>query len=58
VVADFHGYTELDYREGIEFEVSNSHSDFFTKGQLAIRAQLRAAFVVYRPSAICQVTGL
>lgn len=55
---DYAGYTELAYKAGIEFEVSNSHADFFQRGQLAIRAQLRCAFVILRPSALCEVTGL
>lgn len=58
VPADYATYTELDYKAGIEFEVSNSHQDYFGKGQLAIRAQFRVALVTYRPAAICSVTGL
>lgn len=58
IVGDFTGYTELAYKAGVEFEVSNSHNDFFAKGQLAIRAQFRVAFVILRPSALASVTGL
>ena len=58
MVADFGGYTQLCYKAGLEFEVSNSHADFFIRGQLAIRAQMRVAFVVYRPQALCLVSGL
>jgi HK97 family phage major capsid protein len=58
LLGDFRGYSELAFRAGIEFEVSNSHQDYFVKGIQAIRAQLRAALVVLRPSAFVQVTGL
>ena len=56
IVGDFAGYSELDFRAGIEFEVSNSHADFFQRGVLAIRAQIRVAFTLYRPSAFAVVT--
>lgn len=58
ITADFAGYTEIAYKAGIEFEVSNSHLDYFANGKLAIRAQLRAAMIVLRPSAVATATGL
>jgi HK97 family phage major capsid protein len=58
LVADFAGYTEIDMRAGLEFDITNAHSDYFARGQQAIRAQLRAANVVYRTNALCSVTGL
>ena len=58
IVADWAAYTHLIYRAGVEFEVSNSHADFFTKGQLALRAQFRVCFAVYRPQAACTASGL
>lgn len=58
LVADFMAHTELIWRKGIEFLVSNSHADFFQRGQQAIRADMRAAFVCTRESAVCEVTGL
>ena len=33
-------------------------NDDFIKGKKAIRADIRAAFVVYRPAAFCTVTGI
>jgi HK97 family phage major capsid protein len=56
IVGDFGEYSELAFRAGIEFEVSNSHADFFQRGVLAIRAQIRVAFTLYRPAAFCVVT--
>ncbi len=51
-------FTELAVKRGIGIQVSNSHSDYFVKNQQAIRAEMRAAFVVYRPAAFCSVTGI
>lgn len=45
-------------KAGIEFKLSDSHSDFFIKGKQAIRARLRAGFLGFRPAAFCQVTGI
>ena len=56
-VADFANFTRLFYRKGIEVQVGYVNDDFI-KGQATLRADLRAAFVVYRPAAVCLVTGL
>jgi len=58
VVGDFQNFIELAVRRGIDIQVSNSHSTFFVEGKQAIRADIRAALVVYRPAAFCTVTGL
>jgi HK97 family phage major capsid protein len=58
IVGDFANFSELAVRRGIDVQVSNSHSTFFVEGKLAIRADMRVAFVVYRPAAFCSVTGL
>lgn len=58
LVGDFAAFSELVMRRDIDFQVSNSHSDYFVKGKLAIRADLRAAVVFYRPAAFCTVTGI
>lgn len=58
LVGDFGNFSELAVRRGIETKVSNSHSTFFVEGKQAIRADVRAAFVVYRPAAFCSVTGI
>lgn len=49
---------ELAVRSGIDVQVSNSHSTYFIEGKQAVRADIRAALVVYRPAAFCTVTGL
>lgn len=58
LVGDFQRHAELATRRGIDVQISNSHADFFTNGLQAIRADLRAALVIYRPAAFATVTGL
>ncbi len=45
-------------RGGMRVEASNSHSDFFIKNLVAIRAEERLALAVYRPAAFGDVTTL
>lgn len=58
VVGDWQMHSELSVRRGIEVQVTNSHSDYFINGKQAMRADMRAALVFYRPAAFCTVTGL
>jgi HK97 family phage major capsid protein len=58
LVGDFANYSELAVRRGIDVQVSNSHDVFFVQGKQAIRADMRAALVVYRPAAFATVTGI
>ena len=58
LVGAFAQHCELPLKRGVEFQITNAHDDFFTHGKQAIRADFRAAFVVYRGQAFCQVTGL
>ncbi|GAA2159357.1 phage major capsid protein [Glycomyces lechevalierae] len=58
IIGDYTNFSELAVRRGIDIQVSNSHSDFFVKGKLAIRADMRAALIHYRPKAFAVVTGL
>lgn len=58
VVGDWANFCELVMRQGIEIEITDSHASLFIQYTLAIRASVRAAFIVYRPAAFCQVTGI
>jgi HK97 family phage major capsid protein len=58
IVGDFANFAQLAVRSGIDTQISNSHSTYFVEGTQAIRADMRCAFVVYRPTAFCQITGL
>ena len=51
-------FLEMATRRGLDIQVSNSHGTFFVEGKLAIRADIRVALVVYRPQALCTVTGI
>ena len=58
VVGDYTNFSELAVRRGVDVQVSNSHSDFFITGKLAIRADVRCALLHYRPKSFGVVTGL
>jgi len=58
LLGDFQLYSEIRRRRGANIKVSDSHSDFFIKGKLAIRADKRLALVIYRITAFCKVTGI
>lgn len=45
-------------RSGVSIRISDSHSDYFTKRQVAILADMRGAFSVQRPGAFCEVLAL
>lgn len=58
VVGAFGAATQIFRRSGISFAVSTEHEEYFIKNLMAIRAEERLAFVVYRPTALCTVTGI
>jgi HK97 family phage major capsid protein len=45
-------------REGVSLRVSDSHSDYFTRRQVAILADMRGAFSVQRPASFCEITTI
>ena len=51
-------FTELAVKKGMTVETSNSHSTYFVENKQAVRAEMRAAFTLYRPTAACTVTGI
>lgn len=58
VAGDFANYSMLFIKRGIDVQVTNAHSDFFINGKQAIRADMRAVLVHFRPAAFGVVTGL
>lgn len=58
VAGDYATYSMLFMRRGMDVQVSNSHSTFFTSGLQAIRADIRAVMVHFRVKAFGTVTGL
>ena len=58
LVGDFRNFSLLAVRKGVEIDVTNAHDDYFIKGKLAVRCQMRVAFVTLRPSAFATVTGI
>lgn len=58
LVGDFQRYSMLVMRRGVELLTSNSHSDFFIQGKMAIRISMRCALIHYRDEAFCKVTGI
>lgn len=58
LLGDFQLYSEIFRRRGANIKVSDSHSDYFIKGKLAIRADKRLALAIYRASAFCKITGI
>jgi HK97 family phage major capsid protein len=58
LAGDFRAFCQLFVRRGIEVQISNSHASYFIQGVQAVRADMRAAFPVYRPAAFCSVTGI
>lgn len=58
LAADFKRSSTLWLREGASIAATDTHSDWFLKGIVAILATMRCAFGVVRPRGICEVTGL
>lgn len=58
LVGAFDTAAQIYRRSGVTVEASNSHSDYFEKNLVKIRAEERLALCVYRPAAFTLVTGL
>ncbi len=56
-VGDFANFCQLFEKKGIEIAISDSHDTYFVYNKLAIRAEIRVAFPVYRPAAFCVITS-
>ncbi len=51
-------FTELAWRKGMTVKISDQHDTFFITNKQAVRAEVRVAFTVFRPTAVCSVTGI
>ena len=58
IVSDFKRACTMWLRSGLTIAATDSHSDWFLKGIIAVLCSMRAAFGVPRPKAVCTVTGL
>lgn len=58
IVGDYLQYSMLFIKRGIEFQVTNAHSDYFIKGKQAIRCDMRCSMVHFRDTAFCTVTSI
>lgn len=51
-------FTELAWKKGMTIKVSDSHGTFFVENKQAVRAEVRCAFTLFRPTAACSITGI
>jgi len=58
LLGDYATHCGLFYKRGIEVQITNAHASFFISGTQAVRADVRAVMVVFRPAAFATVTGL
>lgn len=55
---DYANFAAVYIKRGIDIAVSDSHANYFTRGMLAIRADMWVAVVHFRPKAFGTVTGV
>lgn len=57
LVVDFANFTRIDDRRGVQVQTGFVGTQF-TDGKVTLRADMRAAFTVTRPAAVCAITGI
>jgi HK97 family phage major capsid protein len=58
LVGDFRMFSHISRKQGIQVDVSDSHSTFFIENKLAIRVEERLSLEIYRPAAFSLITGI
>lgn len=58
LIGSFRQAAQLFRRSGLTVEATNSHSDYFERNLVMIRAEQRLGLALYRPAAFTAVTGL
>lgn len=58
VTGDYSTHAAFMVKRGLEMQVTNAHSDYFVRGKQALRMDMRALAVHFRPTAFGTVTGL
>lgn len=58
IAGDWLAYSDLLYYQGIEFKITDSNADDFTKGKQMLRATIRVCPSWYRATAFGTATGL
>lgn len=58
LIGAFRTQAQFFRKGGLRVETSNSHSDYFQRNQIAVRAEERGALCVYREAAFEKITGL
>jgi len=58
LLGDYRNYSALYTKRGMTLAASDSHSFYFTRGLLAIRADMRISMVHFRPEAFSEITGV
>ena len=58
LVGAFRPFAQVFRKGGVRVVASTEHSTYFTENKVAILAEERLAFAVYRAAAFCKVTGL
>jgi HK97 family phage major capsid protein len=54
----FTPFAQVFNREGVRVILSTEHASYFVENKVAILAERRDVFAVYRPAAFCSVTGI
>ena len=57
LVGDF-SQAQIFRKGGIDVVIATEHDDFFIYNKLAVRAEERLAFAIYRPKAFCKIEAI